>query len=74
MAISNFLLTSGAGYLANFINAVLKDDYRVTLFDRIPLDTDLPFIQGDICNLDTVVHACRGQNAVVHTGAICTNA
>jgi nucleoside-diphosphate-sugar epimerase len=70
MAIKNVLLTGAAGYLSGFIIAALKDDYRLTLFDRAPLDTDLPFIQGDICDLDTVAQACQGQDAIVHTVAL----
>ena len=49
------LLTGAAGYLSGFIIDALKHDYQVTLFDRVEMETDLPFVQGDICDLDAVV-------------------
>ncbi len=70
MAIENVLLTGAAGYLSGFIIPQLRHDYRLTLFDYLSLDSDLPFFQGDIRDLEAVVQACRGQGAVVHTVAL----
>lgn len=68
--INKVLITGAAGYLAGFIIDQLKDKYSLTLFDRITMDTTLPFIQGDICDYSGLADACRGQDAVVHTVAL----
>ena len=70
MAIAKVLITGGAGFLSGFIIDALKENYQLTLFDRVSMDTDLPFIQGDICDLATIDQACHGQDAVVHTVAL----
>ena len=70
MTIANVLLTGAAGYLSSHIIPAIKDRYNLTLFDLAAIDSDLPTIQGDICDLDTVEKACQGQDAIVHTVAL----
>lgn len=70
MTIANVLLTGAAGYLSSYIIAALKETYQLTLFDRVPIDCDLPSIQGDICDLDAVLKAAEHQDAIVHTVAL----
>ena len=64
------LLTGAAGFLSGFIIDALKDDYKLTLFDRVDLETDLSFVQADICDLDAVLEAAAGHDAIVHTVAL----
>ena len=70
MTITNVLLTGGAGYLSSFIIAAVKETYQQTLVDRVPIDSELPSIQGDICDLDAVLKAAEHQDAIVHTVAL----
>ena len=67
---STVLLTGAAGYLSNFIIDALKDEYQLTLFDRVPLQTDLRSIQGDICDLKAILDAAQGHDAIIHTVAL----
>ena len=69
MTITNVLLTGAAGYLSSFIIAAVKETYQLTLFDRVPIDSELPSIQGDICDLDAVLKAAEHQDAIVQTVA-----
>ena len=64
------LLTGAAGYLSGFIIDALKEDYQLTLFDRVAMETDLPFVEGDICDLDAVLAAAADHDAIVHTVAL----
>ena len=68
--IARVLVTGAAGYLAGFIIAELEAEYALTLFDRVPMETTHPFIQGDIIDPGVVARACAGQDAVVHTIAL----
>jgi dTDP-glucose 4,6-dehydratase len=76
----NLLVTGGAGFIgSNFVQYMLEKyaDYRITVFDkltyagrlenleRVKANPRFSFVQGDICDLDTV-------RAAVHDHAIDT--
>jgi dTDP-glucose 4,6-dehydratase len=76
----NLLVTGGAGFIgSNFVQHMLEKyaDYRITVFDkltyagrlenleRVKANPRFSFVQGDICDLDTV-------RAAVHDHAIDT--
>ena len=59
----NVLITGGAGYLAGHIRARLQPDYALTLFDRLPVESECRTIIGDITDPGAVLAACQGQDA-----------
>lgn len=77
--IRNVLITGGAGNLARVVADELRQDYSVTLFDRVPpsaarvpWETDLPFVMGDLTNLGDCMRAIAfaEADAIVHLGAL----
>ena len=78
----NVLITGGAGGVARYVAAEMRDRYNVTLFDRIspaqvraPWETDLPFVLGDLTSLADCMRAITlaQADAIVHLGAIAHN-
>jgi len=82
--IQKILITGGAGFIgSNFIRYVLKTypDIRVVNLDKLTYCGNLEnlrgvqgnpnyeFIQGDICDKDTIVRAMKDINAVIHFAA-----
>lgn len=69
------IITGGTGFLGvHLARKLLKDDYRVTLFDLNPLDAKdligkVDVIQGDIRDGKIVNQAIKGNQYVVHTAA-----
>ncbi len=77
--IRNVLVTGGSGNLGRVMGAELKDSYQITLFDRvtpqkarIPWETDLPFILGDLTDLGDCMRAISMAKAdgILHLGAL----
>ena len=75
----NVLITGGAGNLARVVAEELRGDYSVTLFDRcspadarVPWETDLPFVLGDLTSLGDCIRAVAFSEAgiVIHLGAL----
>jgi nucleoside-diphosphate-sugar epimerase len=77
----NVLVTGGAGYLGSTLTErLLTSGYRVRVLDCLLYGErsiatfyrhpNFELIRGDFCNLDTVVRAIQGVDAVVHLGAI----
>ena len=75
----NVLITGGAGRCARYVAAELEGRYNVTLFDRvtpsqsrIPWETKLPFVLGDLTNLGDCMRAIAHAkaDAIIHLGAI----
>ena len=69
------LITGGAGYLAGFIAAALRESLDVTLMDRVaPPESDpradLEFVQADVTDYEQVNAACKYQDLVVHLIAL----
>ncbi len=67
------LITGASGFLASFVIERLRENYDLTLFDRAAPRAEfsaLPFIEGDITDLEMVERACENQSAVVHLVAL----
>ena len=76
-----FLVTGGAGFIgSNLCEAILNMGYRVRCLDDLSTgkqeNVDLflnnpnyEFIKGDIKDLDTCLHACKGVMYVLHQAA-----
>ena len=75
MSKKRVLITGGAGYLADFVAAALRQFCQVTLMDRIAPPAadrraDLPFVRADVTAYDQVKAACKDQHLVVHLIAL----
>jgi len=79
IVIRKVLITGGAGNLGRVVANQLRDRYDLTLFDRvrpqdarIPWDTDLPFVLGDLTDLGDCMRAIAyaQAEAVLHFGAL----
>lgn len=80
----NILITGGAGFLGSNITAALLKDNRVAkvrLLDNLSTGSkknieeffDHPkfeFIEGDICNFDTCMHASESMDLICHQAAL----
>ncbi len=67
------LITGGSGYLAGVIVERLRERYALTLTDLVdPPDVraGIPFVRGDLAQMEDAEAACAGQEAVVHTAAL----
>ena len=73
------LVTGGVGNLGRVVSEQLRDRYQITLFDRvgpgaarIPWETDLPFVLGDLTDLSDCMRAIAfaEAEAIVHLGAL----
>ena len=77
--IRNVLITGGAGNLGRVCAEELRKGYSITLFDRvtpeqarIPWETDLPFLLGDLTEFGDCMRAiaAAGADAILHLGAL----
>jgi UDP-N-acetylglucosamine/UDP-N-acetylgalactosamine 4-epimerase len=78
---AKFLVTGSAGFIGtNLVEAILKLGYQVRGLDnfstgkRVNVEEFLDnrnyeFIEGDICNLETCIKACKGIDYVLHQAA-----
>lgn len=73
--LKNVLITGGTGFLGcHLARRLLKENYKVTLFDLAPLDAKdlvgkVTVIKGDIRDKSAITKALKGQNFVVHAAA-----
>jgi UDP-glucose 4-epimerase len=76
------LVTGGAGGVARYVVDELRENYQVTLFDRllpgqarVPWETDQPFVVGDITDFGDCMRAITlsEADAIIHLGAITYN-
>lgn len=73
--LKNVLITGGTGFLGcHLARRLLKEKYKVTLFDIAPLDAKdligkVAVIKGDIRDKNAITKALKGQNFVVHAAA-----
>lgn len=75
----HFLVTGGAGFIGtNIVYYLLSKRQQVTVLDNLstgflsnlsPIKNRITFIQGDICDLDTVRDAIRNVDYVLHQAA-----
>ena len=64
------LVTGASGRVGRHVVDVLAGDYEVTVLDLSPPVQDVPFIEGNVLDLDTVRASMAGQDAVIHLAAI----
>ena len=64
------LVTGASGRVGRHVVDALVDDCEVTALDLAPPVQDVPFIEGDVLDLDKVRTSMTGQDAVIHLAAI----
>ena len=64
------LVTGASGRLGRHVVDALAGDYEVTVLDLAPPVQDVPFVEGNVLDLDTVRASTAGQDAVIHLAAI----
>ena len=64
------LVTGASGRVGRHVVDALAGDYEVTVLDLSPPVQDVPFIEGNVLDLDTVRASMAGQEAVIHLAAI----
>ena len=64
------LVTGASGRVGRHVVDALVDDHEVTVLDLAPPVQDVPFIEGNVLDLDTVRTSMTGQDAVIHLAAI----
>ncbi len=70
----NIICTGGSGRLGQFVSRRLAPKCNLTILDlNPPVDDDLqdiPFVKADICDLEQLRGAFKGQDAILHLAAI----
>ena len=69
-SIERVLVTGASGRVGRHVVDALAGEREVTVFDLAPPVQDVPFIEGDVLDLDAVRAAMTGQAAVIHLAAI----
>ena len=64
------LVTGASGRVGRHVVDALVDDHEVTVLDLAPPVQDVPFIEGNVLDLDAVRASMTGQDAVIHLAAI----
>ena len=64
------LVTGASGRVGRHVVDALVDDYEVTVLDLAPPVQDVPFIEGNVLDLEKVRASMTGQDAVIHLAAI----
>ena len=64
------LVTGASGRVGRHVVDALVEDCEVTVLDLAPPAQDVPFIEGDVLDLETVRASMAGQDAVIHLAAI----
>ena len=71
------LVTGGTGFVGNNVVRMLLDhghEVRVLVRDANPQPCfdclDVELIEGDICDFESIVFACEGVDAVIHSAAM----
>jgi len=71
MALPSILITGGAGFLgAHLVRAFVDAGKTVRVLDLAPpprWSGQVDYVQGSVCNADTVAAAMRGIESVIHT-------
>lgn len=64
------LVTGASGRVGRHVVDALVDDCEVTVLDLVPPVQDVPFIEGNVLDLEKVRVSMTGQDAVIHLAAI----
>ena len=64
------LVTGASGRIGRHVVDALAGDYEVIVLDLAPPVQDVPFVEGNVLDLDTVRASMAGQDAVIHLAAI----
>lgn len=66
------LVTGAAGGVGRYVNEALAQDIEVIAFDIVegPARTGVKWVKGDILDVDSLVKAVKGCDAIVHLAAI----
>ncbi len=70
MTLDRVLVTGAAGLLGSYIVERLRQNYKVSGFDRVKGSADIPWHVGDVTDSAAVNRAMEGQDAVIHVAAI----
>lgn len=67
----NILVAGGSGFIGTrLVNRLKKAGNDVTIFDLVPPpENDVPYIQGDICDLDAISNAASGHDVIYNLAA-----
>ena len=78
--IFSWLVTGGAGFIgSHLVKELVRQGQKVTVLDNLsggklenlePVKDKITFIQGDICDFDTVLAACKDKDYVLHLAAL----
>lgn len=71
------LVTGGAGFIgSNVVKKFLSEGFEIRVLDNLSsgylenlFGLNVEFVEGDICNPETVLNACAGVDVVVHLAA-----
>ena len=64
------LVTGASGRIGRHVVDALAGEREVSVFDFVPPVQDVPFIRGDVRDLDALRAAMRGHDAVIHLAGI----
>ena len=64
------LVTGASGRVGRHVVDALVDNHEVTVLDLAPPVQDVPFIEGNVLDLEKVRASMAGQDAVIHLAAI----
>ena len=64
------LVTGASGRVGRHVVDALVDNHEVTVLDLAPPVQDVPFIEGNVLDLEKVRASMAGQDAVIHIAAL----
>lgn len=64
------LVTGASGRIGRHVLDALAGRRELSVFDLVPPARDLPFVRGDVRDLDAVRAAMRGHDAVIHLAGL----
>ena len=65
------VVTGGSGLVGTYVVRELKDRHEIVVFDRCPPKVEgMPFVEGDILDLDACRRTFEGAEVVIHLAAI----
>jgi len=60
------LITGGSGFVGTVLTKTLMDNYDIIVFDIVPPEVDVTFIQGDITVYAQIEEAAQNADKIVH--------